>query len=311
MPESAVAAAGLAGGPAAKLADLCRLCKPRVVALVTFTAVIGMLLAEPAAGVSVATGAAAVAGIFLVASSAAAFNCVFERFRDAVMGRTRGRPLPRGRVHPAEALAFASAVCATGVAVLLAWVNPLTMWLTLLTFVGYAVLYTVLLKPATPQNIVIGGLSGAMPPVLGWAAVTGSVGHEPLLLALIIFLWTPPHFWALAIYRGDDYRKAGLPMMPVTHGRAFTELQVLLYAVALAAASLLPFVSGMSGWVYLALAPAVNARLVWLAWRLWREDSDRVARRLFGYSITYLYLMFAALLADAHLPGALAAWLSP
>lgn len=310
MLDSAGVAALGAGWPG-KLADLCRLCKPRVVALVTFTAVIGMLLAEPSGPAPMATGIAAVVGIFLVASSAAAFNCVFEGCRDAVMGRTRGRPIPRGRVHPAEALAFASAVCAAGVAVLLAWVNPLTMWLTLLTFVGYAVLYTVLLKPMTPQNIVIGGLSGAMPPVLGWAAVTGSVTHEPLLLALLIFLWTPPHFWALAIYRGDDYRKAGLPMMPVTHGRRFTELQMLFYTVALAAASLLPFATGMSGWVYLALAPLVNARFVWLAWRLWREDSDALARRMFGYSITYLYLMFAVLLADAHLLPALPGWLSP
>jgi heme o synthase len=189
-------------------------------------------------------------------------------------------------------------LCALGSAVLYAWVNPLTMWLTFATFVGYAVVYTVILKPLTPQNIVIGGASGAMPPVLGWAAMTGEVGAEAMILCLIIFLWTPPHFWALALYRAEDYRKAGLPMLPITHGPEFTRLQVFLYTIVLFAATLLPFVNGMSGWIYLAAAVVLGAMFMAYAWQLWRNYSDALARRTFRFSIWHLSLLFAALLLD-------------
>ena len=214
------------------------------------------------------------------------------------MSRTRGRPLPRGDLTSRQTLAFAGAIGGAGLLILYVLVNPLTMWLTFGTFIGYAVIYTVLLKPSTPQNIVIGGASGAMPPVLGWAAVTGNVAPEALLLFLIIFAWTPPHFWALALYRTEDFAKAGLPMLPVTHGQRFTRLYVLLYTVVLAASALLPFAYGMSGWIYLTAALALNAVFVAYAIRLYVNYSDALARRTFRYSIVYLALLFTALLVD-------------
>jgi protoheme IX farnesyltransferase len=276
------------------------LTKPRVVQLIVFCALIGMLLAEPGPPDWRALVAACV-GIWLVAGAAAAFNCLVEQRLDARMARTAWRPTAKGELSTAQTLAFSTLLCAAGCALLVGGVNALTAWLTLATFVGYAVIYTVVLKPLTPQNIVIGGASGAMPPVLGWAAMRGEVGPEALILFLIIFLWTPPHFWALALYRVEDYRRAGLPMLPVTHGRAFTQLQVLLYTLVLFAATLLPFIQGMSGGVYLAAAAALNARFIWLAFRLWRRYSDALARRTFRWSIAYLALLFAALLVDHYL----------
>jgi protoheme IX farnesyltransferase len=237
-------------------------------------------------------------GIWLVASAAAAFNCLVEQQIDAKMARTAWRPTAKGQLTNTQTLLFSGALCGAGMAMLYALVNPLTMWLTFGTFVGYAVIYTVVLKPLTPQNIVIGGASGAMPPVLGWAAMRGDVGPEALMLFLIIFLWTPPHFWALALYRAEDYRKSGLPMLPVTHGSEFTRLNVLLYTFVLFAATLLPFIYGMSGWVYLAAAVVLGGWFIAYGWRLWRNYSDQLARRTFRFSILHLSLLFAALLLD-------------
>jgi protoheme IX farnesyltransferase len=276
------------------------LTKPRVVRLIVFCAVIGMLLAEPGLP-DLPRVAAAAFGIWLVAGAAAAFNCLVEQHIDARMARTAWRPTARGELTRGQALLFSAALCAAGSVVLLLWTNALTLWLTLATFVGYAVIYTVVLKPLTPQNIVIGGASGAMPPVLGWAAMRGEVGPEALALFLIVFLWTPPHFWALALYRADEYRQSGLPMLPVTHGAAYTRLQVLLYTLVLFAATLLPFANGMSGWLYLAAAVALGAVFVAYALMLWRDYSDRLARRTFRYSIVYLMLLFSALLIDHYL----------
>jgi protoheme IX farnesyltransferase len=275
------------------------LTKPRVVQLIVFCAVIGMLLAEPG-WPDWRLALAATLGIWLVASAAAAFNCLVEQQIDRRMARTAWRPTARGDLSDAQALAFSTALCTAGSAVLW-WVNPLTMGLTLATFVGYAVVYTLVLKPLTPQNIVIGGASGAMPPVLGWAAMRGEVGPEALAMCLIIFLWTPPHFWALALYRAEEYRQAGLPMLPVTHGAEFTRLQVLLYTLVLFAATLLPFVVGMSGWLYLAVAVVVGGIFIGFAYRLWRRYSDHLARRTFRFSILHLSLLFAALLVDHYL----------
>jgi protoheme IX farnesyltransferase len=276
------------------------LTKPRVVALIVFTAVIGMFLATPGI-VPLRTLLAATAGIWLVAGAAAAVNCLVEQRIDAVMSRTRWRPLPQGELTAAQTLAFAGALGGLGLWLLYHHVNALTMWLTVATFVGYAIIYTVVLKPATPQNIVIGGASGAMPPVLGWAAVTGEVTIEPLLLFLIIFAWTPPHFWSLALYRTEDYLRAGVPMLPVTHGKEYTRLQVLLYTLILFAVSLLPYVIRMSGVVYLAAAVVLGALFVAYAFRIYVAYSDAVARKTFRYSIAYLALLFAALLVDHYL----------
>jgi heme o synthase len=276
------------------------LTKPRVVQLIVFCALIGMLLAEPGVP-DLALAGAATLGIWLVASAAAAFNCVVEQHIDARMARTAWRPTAKGQLGNSQTLLFSAVLCAAGSAVLWFWVNPLTMWLTFATFVGYAVIYTVVLKPRTPQNIVIGGASGAMPPVLGWAAMTGDVGPEALMLCLIIFLWTPPHFWALALYRVEDYRKAGLPMLPITHGPEFTRLQVLLYTVVLFAATLLPFIYGMSGWIYLVAAVVLGSLFILYAWQLWREYSDALARKTFRFSLWHLSLLFAALLIDHYL----------
>jgi heme o synthase len=283
-----------------RLRQFAGLTKPRVVSLIVFCAAIGMFLATPGM-VPLGLLLPAVAGIWLVAAAAAAVNCLVEQKIDAVMSRTRSRPLPRGELTSRQTLAFASTIGCAGLWMLYELVNPLTMWLTFGTFIGYAVIYTVLLKPSTPQNIVIGGASGAMPPVLGWAAVTGDVTPEALLLFLIIFAWTPPHFWALALYRTDDFAKAGLPMLPVTHGQRFTRLYVLLYTLVLFASALLPFAYGMSGWIYLAAALALNGLFVAYAARLYVSYSDALARRTFRYSIAYLALLFAALLVDHYL----------
>jgi heme o synthase len=288
---------------ASRLRQYYALTKPRVVQLIVFCAVIGMLLAVPGLP-DLPTALAATAGIWLVAAAAAAFNCLVEQHIDARMARTAWRPTARGELTAAHTLAFSGLLCAAGSMLLYLFVNPLTMWLTFATFVGYAVVYTVLLKPMTPQNIVIGGASGAMPPVLGWAAMRGEVGPEALMLCLIIFLWTPPHFWALALYRAEDYRRSGLPMLPVTHGNQFTRLHVLLYTLVLFAGTLLPFVYGMSGWVYLAAAVLLGGAFIGHAFALWRRYSDRLARRTFRFSILYLSLLFAALLLDHYL-GAL------
>jgi protoheme IX farnesyltransferase len=273
------------------------LTKPRVVSLIVFCAVIGMFLAVPglpSAGIVFA----ATIGIALVAGAAAAVNCLVEQKIDAVMQRTRARPLPRGDLTSLQTLVFSTIVGALGLWILFRYVNPLTMWLTLATFVGYAVIYTVLLKPATPQNIVIGGASGAMPPVLGWAAVANDVAPEALLLFLIIFIWTPPHFWALALYRTQDYAKAGLPMLPVTHGSKYTRLQIVLYTIALFAVSLLPYSIRMSGLLYLVAAVGLSGMFLVYAVRLYRNYSDELARATFRYSIVYLASLFSALLVD-------------
>ncbi len=278
-----------------------RLTKPRVVSLIVFTAVIGMLLAAPQLP-SVALLAAATAGIALVAGAAAAFNCLVEQRIDAAMARTRWRPTVMGTISTAQILLLSGAVGGLGLAILWHAVNPLTMWLTAATFVGYAVIYTVILKPATPQNIVIGGASGAMPPVLGWAAVAGDVTFQPLLLFLIIFAWTPPHFWALALYRKDEYARAGVPMLPVTHGEEYTRLHLLLYTLLMIATTLLPFASGMAGHFYLGSVVVLDAAFLGFAWGLWRDYSHALARRTFAYSIFYLAMLFAALMVDHYLP---------
>jgi protoheme IX farnesyltransferase len=274
-----------------------------------FCALIGMLLAQPG-WPDPGRLVAAVAGIWLVAGAAAAFNCLIEQHIDAKMARTAWRATAKGELTQQQALVFSAVLCALGSVVLWVWVNPLTMGLTFLTFVGYAVVYTVVLKPRTPQNIVIGGASGAMPPVLGWAAMRGEVGHEALILCLIIFLWTPPHFWALALYRTEDYRRSGLPMLPVTHGPAFTRLQVLLYTLVLFAATLLPFIFLMSGWIYLVSAVVLGVMFIAYAFQLWRQYSDALARQTFRFSIWHLSLLFAALLLDHYLGPPLAAWLA-
>ena len=282
------------------------LTKPRVVQLIVFCALIGMLLAVPGWPDWRLAGAATV-GIWLVAAAAAAFNCLVEQQIDRRMARTAWRPTARGELTTLQALVFSTLLCTAGSAVLYLWVNLLTMWLTFATFIGYAVIYTVVLKPMTPQNIVIGGASGAMPPVLGWAAMTGTVGHEALLLFLIIFLWTPPHFWALALYRVEDYRRAGLPMLPITHGSEVTRLQMLLYTIVLFAATLLPFVFRMSGPLYLVAAVILGIGFMAYGWQLWRHYSDALARRTFRFSIWHLSLLFAALLLDHYLSP----WLFP
>ena len=299
IPQPAAATAQ----PSSRWAQYYALTKPRVVQLIVFCAFIGMVLAVPGAPTWHDWGRmlAACTGIWLVAAAAAAFNCLVERTIDARMKRTAWRPTARGELSHRQALVFSALLCAAGAAILLLAVNALTLWLTLATFIGYAVVYTLVLKPLTPQNIVIGGASGAMPPVLGWAAMTGQVGHEALLLFLIIFLWTPPHFWALALYRVEDYRRAGLPMLPVTHGNAFTRLQVFLYTVVLFAGCLLPFVVGMSGYLYLFAAVVLGLGFCGYGWALLRNYSDALARKTFRFSLIHLSLLFAALLVDHYL----------
>ena len=279
------------------------LTKPRVIQLIVFCALIGMVLAVPGMPTASQVGLAAIAclGIYLVAGAAAAFNCIVEKGIDAKMKRTAWRPTARGELSDRQTLVFSALLGITGSALLYFWVNPLTMWLTFATFVGYAVVYTVILKPMTPQNIVIGGASGAMPPVLGWAAMTGEVGPEAIILFLIIFLWTPPHFWALALYRVEDYRKSGLPMLPVTHGSEFTRLHIFLYTLILFAACLLPFIDGMSSWLYLGVAVVLSVTFCAYGWRLMRNYSDELARATFRFSLIHLSVLFAALLLDHYL----------
>ncbi|MEI8163497.1 MAG: heme o synthase [Betaproteobacteria bacterium] len=283
--------------PGRRLADFFELCKPRVNTLIVFTAMIGMFLAAPGLPPA-ARFLVASLGIALVAGAAAALNCLVERTVDARMARTRGRATARGTAPALETLGLSLLMGGAGLWLLHAFINDLTLWLTLATFLGYAVIYTLVLKPATPMNIVIGGASGAMPPVLGWTAMTGSIGVEPLALFLIIFLWTPPHFWALACYRREEYARAGLPMLPVTHGVEFTCQHILLYTVMLAAASLIPVSLGMSGSIYLALVTLLNLGFLFLATALSRSYSDALAQRTFRYSILYLALLFAALFLD-------------
>ena len=268
--------------------------------LISFCAVIGMALSTPG-WVPLGILFNATIGITLVAGAAAAINCLVEQHIDAKMARTAWRPLPSGTLTPFQTLIFSGVLGGIGTFLLYAFVNPLTTWLTLATFVGYAIIYTVILKPLTPQNIVIGGASGAMPPVLGWAAVTGQAPIEAWVLFLIIFVWTPPHFWALALYRTDDYARSGLPMLPVTHGPQFTRLHILLYTLLLVATTALPTLVGMSGVVYLVSALLLGGYFLWLAWCLYRSYSERLARKTFKYSINYLALLFAALLLDHYL----------
>jgi protoheme IX farnesyltransferase len=276
------------------------LTKPRVVQLIVFCALIGMVLAVPGLPNLAEVKLAAIAcfGIWLVAGAAAAFNCIVEKGIDAKMKRTAWRPTAKGELSDRQTLIFSALLGLIGSAVLYVGVNPLTMWLTFATFVGYAVVYTLVLKPLTPQNIVIGGASGAMPPVLGWAAMTNAVGPEALILFLIIFLWTPPHFWALALYRVEDYRKSGLPMLPVTHGNEFTRFQILLYTLLLFAACLMPFIYGMSSWLYLVVAVVLGVGFIAYAVMLWRQYSDGLSRKVFRFSLIHLSVLFAALLVD-------------
>lgn len=287
-------------GAACRCQQFLALCKLRVVSLIVFTAVIGMFLAVPGWPDWNALWAGTL-GIAMVASAAAAFNCLIEQKIDALMARTRARPLPRGELTSTQTVVFSGAVGGAGLLLLSLFVNPLTMWLTLATFVGYAVIYTAILKPMTPQNIVIGGASGAMPPVLGWAAATGEVHHDALLLFLIIFAWTPPHFWALAIHRKEEYAKADIPMLPVTHGEHYTKVHILLYTCMLLAVSLLPFAIHMSGLLYLAAALLLGGRFLHWAWVLYRDSRPHAAINTFKYSIWYLFLLFIALLLDHYL----------
>lgn len=273
------------------------LTKPRVTQLAVFCAVIGMFLATP--GLPPLTVVlAGSAGIWLLAAAAFAVNCLIEREVDSRMRRTAWRPSAQGEITPAQIIVFSLLLGGAGAALLYVFVNALTMWLTIATFVGYALIYTILLKPNTPQNIVIGGLSGAMPPALGWAAVAGDVPAQAWVLVLIIFLWTPPHFWALALYRTEDYKQSGLPMLPVTHGPELTRQHILLYTVLLAVATLLPYAMRMSGELYLVSALALGAGFIWYAYKLWKNYSDALARKTFRFSILYLSLLFTALLLD-------------
>jgi len=284
-------------GTAQRMRQFYALTKPRVTMLAVFCAVIGMFLATPGM-VPWRVLFAGTAGIGLLAGAAFAINCLIEQEIDAKMARTRARPLPRGELTSLQTVVFAGVIGGIGMFLLYGYVNALTMWLTFGTFVGYAIIYTVVLKPATPQNIVIGGLSGAMPPLLGWTAVTGEVAPEALLLVLIIYAWTPPHFWALALYRTEDFTRAGLPMLPVTHGQKFTRLHVLLYTLILIASTVLPFVYGMSGWIYLAAALVLDGMFLYYAVRIYVAYSDRLAQQTFRYSVVYLACLFTALLLD-------------
>jgi protoheme IX farnesyltransferase len=283
-----------------RLAQYWALTKPRVTQLAVFCAVIGMFLASPSLPDWEILVAATI-GIWLLAGAAFAVNCLVEREIDARWARTARRPMARGEITVAQTLVFSGVIGGAGIWVLFVFVNPLTMWLTFATFVGYAVVYTMLLKPMTPQNIVIGGLSGAMPPALGWAAVANDVPMQAWILVLIIFVWTPPHFWALALYRRDDYAKSGLPMLPVTHGLKFTQFHIWLYTIALVATTMLPYAVKMSGLIYLASAVVLGAIFLWYAWQIYRHYTDLIARKTFTYSIVYLSLLFVALLIDHYL----------
>lgn len=273
------------------------LTKPRITQLAVFCAIIGMFLASPGLP-DLPRAAAATLGIWLLSAAAFSINCLIERETDARMGRTSHRGTASGQITPWQVLLMAGVLGGAGMFILHMWVNALTMWLTFASFVGYALIYTAMLKPLTPQNIVIGGLSGAMPPALGWAAMANAVPAEAWILVLIIFIWTPPHFWALALYRHHEYEKSGLPMLPVTHGKNFTQLHILLYTIVLFVASVLPYVIRMSGPAYLFAACLLSGRFVWQSFVLYRNYSDARARKLFFYSILYLALLFSALLLD-------------
>lgn len=283
-----------------RLSQYVALTKPRVTQLAVFCAVIGMFLATPELP-DWRIVLAATIGIWLLAGAAFAVNCLVEREIDARMARTARRPSAQGEMTTQQILLFSGVIGGAGMWILYALVNPLTMWLTFVTFVGYAVIYTIILKPATPQNIVIGGLSGAMPPALGWAAIANEVPMQAWLLVLIIFVWTPPHFWALAMYRRDDYAKSGLPMLPITHGPEFTRFHIWLYTIALFATTLLPYAVKMSGMIYLVSAIILGLGFLWYAWRIYRHYDDVLARKTFTFSIIYLSLLFAALLVDHYI----------
>ena len=280
--------------------DYLELTKPRVVVLMLITSLVGMFLATRA-GVAWPVLVFGNLGIGLCAGAAAAVNHVVDRRIDSIMARTHKRPVTAGRLSPLAALAFALLLAVTGMALLLAFTNELAAWLTLASLLGYAVLYTGFLKRATPQNIVIGGLAGAAPPLLGWVAVTGHISAEPLLLVLIIFAWTPPHFWALAIHRKEEYAKADIPMLPVTHGEHYTKVHILLYTCMMFAVTLLPYAIHMSGLLYLACAIVLGARFLHWAWVLYRDSQPHAAINTFKYSIWYLFLLFIALLVDHYL----------
>ncbi|MGS0755622.1 heme o synthase [Roseateles sp. GG27B] len=288
--------------PSSRWQQFYQLTKPRVVQLIVFCAVIGMALAIPGlpSGPQWGVILAATAGIWLVAGAAAAFNCLVEQQIDAKMKRTAWRATAKGELSRLLTLSFSAGLCGLGMLILWFWVNPLTMWLTFATFIGYAVIYTVILKPMTPQNIVIGGASGAMPPVLGWAALRGDVGPEALLLCLIIFLWTPPHFWALALYRTEEYRKAGLPMLRHARLRVHPVAGFSLH-LDFAGGDAAALLTGMSGWLYLVSAVLLGLGFCGYAWKLWRNYSDELARATFRFSIWHLSLLFAALLLDHYL----------
>jgi heme o synthase len=283
--------------PGSRISQYAALTKPRVTQLAVFCAVIGMFLAVPGM-VPWKVLVGGTVGIWLTAGAAFAINCLVEQKVDAMMRRTAWRPSARGEITSIQILLFSAVLGAVGMWTLYTFTNALTMWLTFGTFIGYAIIYTLLLKPTTPQNIVIGGASGAMPPALGWAAVTGHVPGDAWILVLIIFVWTPPHFWSLALYRREDYKKAGLPMLPNTHGEAYTRLCILLYTVVLFAVTLMPFISGMSGALYLVAAVLLGAVFLAYAWKIYREYSDELAKKTFRYSIVYLSLLFVALLVD-------------
>ncbi len=291
----------LAFGPLARWQDYLELCKPKVVALMVFTAIVGMLMADPG-NVALAMFIYATLGIGLVASSAAAINHVADSRIDAAMDRTKLRPLPSGSLSKTSVLAFAGIIGAIGMAILIIKINVITAVLTFASLVGYAIIYTMYLKRATPQNIVIGGIAGATPPLLGWTAVTGQVEANGLLLLLIIFTWTPPHFWALALYRKEEYAKVDIPMLPVTHGDDFTRLQITLYTVLMCVITIFPFLTGMSGWLYLVSVLLLNAGFLYYAISLQITKSNAKATNTFVYSIIYLMVLFAVLLIDRYLP---------
>jgi protoheme IX farnesyltransferase len=283
-----------------RLAQYLALTKPRVTQLAVFCAVIGMFLATPELP-DWRLVVAATIGIWLLAGAAFAVNCLIEREVDSRMARTARRASASGEITVPQILLFSGVLGGIGMWILYALVNPLTMWLTFATFVGYAVIYTIILKPATPQNIVIGGLSGAMPPALGWAAIANDLPMQAWLLVLIIFIWTPPHFWALAMYRRDDYARSGLPMLPITHGPEFTRFHIWLYTIALFATTMLPYAVHMSGLIYLASAVVLGLMFLWYAWRIYRHYDDLLARKTFTFSIVYLSLLFIALLVDHYI----------
>ena len=277
--------------------DFYELGKPRVVALIVFTAIVGMFLSSPGL-IPLSSLIFGTVGIGLAAASAAGFNQILDQRADAVMRRTQMRPLPQGQITTTEAVMFASFIGVVSMIVLYLLVNPLTAILTFFSLIGYSVIYTMFLKRATPQNIVIGGAAGAAPPVLGWTAVTGEIHYDALLLFLIIFVWTPPHFWALALYRKEEYAKVGLPMLPITHGDELTRFHIFLYTIMLTAVTIMPFATKMSGPIYLAGALLLNGGFMYYAWKLHKNYSDALARKTFGYSIQYLAALFALLLID-------------